>query len=124
MTPKGNRESEARRKVNSQGNWCGQREGFLIVGLWLKEEDVDQVIGKGHPDGWNSMHKGPVAGPVAEGSTARLSIGRRSVCLERSQHRGLKEETEAWPYRNQWARWGLLFFILRTMRSFTNVLEG
>lgn len=71
--------------------------GFLIVGLWSKEEDVDQVIGEGHPDRWNSMHRGP----VAEGSTAHLSIGRRSVCLERSQHKGLKQETEARPYRHQ-----------------------
>lgn len=106
MTLKGNRESEARRKVNSQGNRRGQGEGFLIAGLWLTEEDVDQVIGEGHPDVWNSTHKGH----VAEGSTARLSLGRRSVCLERSQHKGLKEEAEAWPYRNQWARRGLQFF--------------
>lgn len=38
-------------------------------------------------------------------------------CAWNAANRGL-EETAAWLYRAQWAKLGLVFFILRTMRSF------
>lgn len=41
------------------------------------------------------------------------AIGRRSAFMS------LEEAMEAWSGRVQWAKLGLLFFILRTVRSFS-----
>lgn len=66
--------------------WPEVGEGFLMVELLLKEENAHRVkIDEGHPDGWDSVCRGPVAGE----STVCLSNWRK-VSVPGMQ------QTEAW----------------------------